>query len=270
MNRKTNIIKPLIFLIILFSLIMLGYTIFSAYMKSKTQMYVDTSSIELVQLDPPKDGDPIAVVETSLGEVRFVLYPQYSPNAVKNFTELAQSGYYDNTYVFHSESGAYSALGSTNRDGTLADGYDKERELIGRELHQNLWPLRGAVCCLTSTVDKTFFESMFGGGKYYCGSRFALINSIEMTDEIKEELLSSSGSEELAKAFAENGGVPNFSQRMTIIGQTYKGLDVVEKLANLEVYDSDDGIYKIPKEEVMIISVKIGEYSSQEEASEAQ
>lgn len=65
----------------------------------------------------------------------------------------------------------------------------------------------------------------------------------------------------LGEAFAENGGIPNFSQQMTVIGQTYEGLDVVEKLASLETENS--GIYKIPKEDIMINSVKIDEYKTE-------
>jgi hypothetical protein len=47
----------------------------------------------------------------------------------------------------------------------------------------------------------------------------------------------------------------------TVIGQTYEGLDVVEALASLETDDS--GIYKIPKDDIMINSVKIDVYKSE-------
>ena len=265
MNQKSSILKPLLIMIVIFSVSMLVYIFVSAYMKSRNSPYIDVSSIELVQLEAPEEGDPIAIVDTSLGEIRFVLYPEYAPNAVKNFTELAESGYYTDTYIFHSESGAYCGAGAPNKDGTLPDGYDKDRELVKRELSSNLWPLKGAVCCLTSTVDKSFLETLFGGGDYYCGSRLAFLNTIEMTDEEKETLKSSSGSEELADAFIEKGGIPNFSQQLTIIGQTYEGFDVMEKLSSLETYGAEDGMYKIPKEDIMIKSVTIGEYSSSEE-----
>ena len=44
------------------------------------------------QFTAPQDGDTIAVFDTSLGEVRAVLYPDAAPMAVYNFVGLARSG----------------------------------------------------------------------------------------------------------------------------------------------------------------------------------
>jgi peptidyl-prolyl cis-trans isomerase B (cyclophilin B) len=263
MERRSLIKKLCIFLLIM-SVISLAFMLVTTLLNTSDSMYIDVSTMELVQLEEPQEGDPIAIINTSLGEIRAVLYPEYSPNAVKNFTELAESGYYDNTYVFHSEAGAYSAAGSKLKDGTMPDGYDTERELVERELNQNLWPFKGAICALNTTVDGGLKEALFGGQTYYNGSRFALINTIEFDDDTKQELLDSSESQELAEAFIENGGIPNFSQQMTVIGQAYEGLDVIEELASLESDSPDDATYKIPKEDVMIISVTIGEYSEED------
>lgn len=251
--------------IIALAVVMGGLTVMLLYIQSKqnqnnTYITIDPDTMELIQLEPPKDGDPIAIVDTSLGEFRFVLYPEQSPNAVKNFVELAESGYYDNTYVFNSDSGVYSAAGSKIKTGEMPDGYDKSRELIPRELHQDLWPFKGAVCSLNTTIDRTFKERVFGGGTYFNGSRFAVINTIEFDEETQQQLMDSSENKELGQAFIDNGGIPNFSQQLTVIGQTYEGFDVVEALASLET--ENNGIYKIPKEDIMIVSVKISEYSS--------
>ncbi len=229
--------------------------------ENNTYITIDPDTMKLIQLEPPEDGDTIAVVDTTLGEFRFVLYPEQSPNAVKNFIELAQSGYYDNTYVFSSESGAYSAMGSKLKNGEMPQGYDKSRELVERELSQDLWTFKGAVCSLNTTVDRSLKEKIFGGGTYFNGSRFAVINTIEFDDDTKQALLESSDNEKLNQAFIDNGGIPNFAQQMTVIGQTYEGFDVIEALANLETEDS--GIYNIPKEDIMINSVVISEYTSE-------
>ena len=57
------------------------------------------------QFNSPADGDTIAIFDTSLGEVRAVLYPDAAPMAVYNFVGLARSGYYDNTTIWRSEYG---------------------------------------------------------------------------------------------------------------------------------------------------------------------
>lgn len=107
---------------------------------------------------------------------------------------------------------------------------------------------------------------LLGGGTYYNGTRFAVLNTIELDEDTKQELLDNSASEELGQAFVKQGGIPNLSQQMTIIGQTYEGFDVVEKLASLE--SENNGYYKIPKEDVMINSVTIAEYGDDAESGE--
>lgn len=264
-GNKTIVRSVLIFTLIMGAMAFMVMLNSSIRQNNNNYITVDPNTMELVQLDEPKEGDPIAIVDTTLGEFRFVLYPQYSPNAVKNFTDLAESGYYNGTYVFNSDSGAYSAAGAPKKDGTVDD---TSHEVVERELHENLWPFRGAVCAMTTTVDKGIKEFLFGGGTYYNGSRFAIINTIDFDEQMKSDIREVSASQALADAFIEKGGIPNFSQQMTVIGQTYKGLDVVDKLASLET--ENNGPYKIPKDDIMIISVKIDKYSNNNSGSEKQ
>ncbi|MDE6540191.1 MAG: peptidylprolyl isomerase [Ruminococcus sp.] len=257
-TKNKNFTKTLIIMIAIAGLLTLGMMILEQVRKNNdTYVAIDVDSMELVQLDGVKNGDPIAIVETTLGEIRFVLYPEYSPNAVANFTELAESGYYDNTYFYNSDSGVYSSAGSKDKTGTYPKGDKHER--IERELNQNLWSFKGAVCCATTDFDRSFKEMLIGGGTYYCGSRLNFLNTIEFTDELKEQMRQSAGSEKLTEAFIENGGIPNFAQQMTVIGQVYQGMEVVEKLASLE--SADNGYYKVPTDDIMIISVKTDIYS---------
>lgn len=260
--KKNGLLKTVLILTVVMGLLTV-ILLFTSVKQAENNTYItiDPDTMELIQLEPPKDGDPIAIVNTTLGEFRFVLYPEQSPNAVKNFTELAQSGYYNNTYVFSSESGAYSAVGSKLKNGEMPQDYDKSRELVVRELNQNLWTFRGAICSLNTTVDRSFKERVLGGGTYFNGSRFAVINSIEFDDEIKQALLEDTDNEKLGQAFIDNGGIPNFAQQMTVIGQTYEGFDVIDALSNLETESS--GIYNIPKEDIMINSIEISEYTSE-------
>lgn len=253
-------------IIALLSIAVVIITVLLIYVVAKqeannTYITINPDTMRLIQLESPKNNDPVAIVDTTLGEFRFVLYPEQSPNAVKNFVELAESGYYDGTYVFNSESGVYSSAGSRLKTGEMPEDYDKSRELVERELSQDLWTFKGAICSMTTTTERSFKEKFFGGGTYYNGSRFLIVNSINFDDETKKELLENSGNEELGQAFIEKGGIPNFAQQMTVIGQTYQGFDVIEALANLETENS--GIYKIPKEDIMINSVKIAVYEEE-------
>lgn len=262
-GNKNAVRMVLIFTLIMGIMTLMVMLSSNAKQNNSSYITVDPTTMKLVQLDPPKEGAPIAIVDTTLGEFRFVLYPQYSPNAVKNFTDLAESGYYNGTYVFDSVSGAYSSAGAPNKDGSVND---TSHEAVERELHENLWPFKGAVCSMTTSVDRGVKEFLFGGGKYFNGSRFTIINTIEFDEQMKDDIREVSESKELGEAFIKNGGIPNFSQQMTVIGQTYEGMDVVEKLASLET--SDKGSYSTPKEDILINSVEIAVYAENDEQSE--
>ena len=78
------------------------------------------------QFTTPAVGDTIAVFDTSLGEVRAVLYPDTAPMAVYNFVGLARSGYYDNTSIWRSE------YGFAVQGGVFGEGVDMAGEsLVG-------------------------------------------------------------------------------------------------------------------------------------------
>lgn len=266
MKPKGRLNRKLVAFVLILAAIMLAVTVVMLYLTTQQEennrtITVDPDTMELVQLEDVKEGDPIAIVDTSLGEFRFVLYPEYSPAAVKNFIDHAESGFYDNTYVFNSESGVYSYAGSKINSGELTEENDEAGERIERELHQNLWPFKGAICSIPTYSERSFKEKMLGGGTYYNGTRFAILNTIEFDDDMKQELLEYSESEELGQAFIDKGGIPNLAQQMTIIGQTYEGFDVVEKLASLE--SQNNGYYKIPVDDVMINSIVISEYGAE-------
>ena len=70
------------------------------------------------QFTAPGSGDIIAIFDTSLGEVRAVLYPDAAPMAVYNFVGLARSGYYDNTTIWRSEYGFAVQGGDATGTGT--------------------------------------------------------------------------------------------------------------------------------------------------------
>ena len=51
---------------------------------------------------------------------------------------------------------------------------------------------------------------------------------------------------------------------MTIIGQTYEGIEVIEALSELET--ENNGVYKLPVKDIMINSVKIDSYTSEKQS----
>ena len=144
MKPKGRINRKLLMFVLILGVLMLVMTIALLYLtlqqeENNRAITIDPDTMELVQLEPPENGDTVAIVDTSLGEFRFVLYPEYSPAAVKNFIDHAESGFYDGTYVFNSESGVYSYAGSKSRSGDMTEDNDEAGERVERELHQNFF-----------------------------------------------------------------------------------------------------------------------------------
>ena len=83
--------------------------------------YIDVDTLEFVQDQEIPEHSQIAVIDTSLGEIRAVLYPEYAPQTVAQFVRLAQEGYYDNTYIFEAKNDVYFAAGSIDSLGSLPE-----------------------------------------------------------------------------------------------------------------------------------------------------
>lgn len=264
MHKKNKVLSVLgVFLLVsaVISFIVFYFTVMAS---QQGYHYIDPDTLELVQTETIPDGAPIAVVHTSLGEFRAVLYPEYAPQTVAQFIELAESGYYDDTYIFEIKKDVYFSAGSADNDGNLPADLPEEREKVPQELHQNLWPFRGALCAMDTGSDGSAFSRLFRNETRFSGTRFLVVNSVDFTDaEFLQQFREASGSEMLADAFIARGGVPNFSQQMTVFGQTYEGFDVIEAICAAETFDTASVTgYTPPKEDIQILSVEISTYSA--------
>lgn len=221
---------------------------------------VKLDEVTLVQLEEPKEGDPAAIMHTTAGDMLFLLYPDECPLAVENFTQLAKSGYYDNTYVFRVEQDVFFSGGSPNADGSLNEGgMDLPQENVVRELTPNMWPFRGALCSLTTGSDTNFWKLLTGTQKHYNGSRFLVVDSIEMTEEITNALMEGEEDNPVAKTFAELGGIPNYSQQLTVFGQLYEGYEILDAITGAKLLGEENAMR--PAEDILITSVEIVAYS---------
>lgn len=213
----------------------------------------DFSQMELIQFDEPYEGQPLAVIETSLGTIRAVLYPEYAPNTVDNFVNRANEGFYDGKDIYALVENAFFLTGSYNEEGT--QGYTNDGNPIANEYSVNLWTFRGALCS-------------YNGQAGYGDSRFFVINNKALTEEeiaqlrsFKDENGNQKLPEELITAFIEKGSVAHFAGCYTVFGQAIDGFDVIEEICSAE---RDESTAR-PLNEIKLISVTITEYHTEEE-----
>jgi peptidyl-prolyl cis-trans isomerase B (cyclophilin B) len=228
--------------------------IISSKLDSKNN--IDYSDAKLIQYDLPSDDTPVVVYETSCGTFKAVLYEDDAPDYCKYFESLVKSGYYNGTKVFAVQDGVYFMGGSKTSDGT--DNDDTDTTECNAEKSKDLWPFYGAMAAYGN--QKSTFNSQI-----QAGSRVLFIGSIEFDDDIKEQLDSVTGNEELNDMFKTKGGVPNFSQQYTIFAQVYDGFDAYNQLLTQEVVkasedDEDTDADLRPKKDVTFDNVYLSTY----------
>lgn len=211
-------------------------------------------SMEFIQLSPPKTGDTIAVIDTDFGEVRVVLYEQYAPNTVKAFVDAANAGKYNDMPIMGVTNDVFFLTGgSENKKGQYI-GRTDDSELIANEYTPELWPFTGS---LMSYSEKEGFSDLRW---FICntdneGLTEDAINELKSNVQSREDEVERDKLTALFDKFYEIGGVFGLAGRYTVFGQTYEGLDVVEKLTRIPT-DSEGRA----SDKVMIKSVTITQY----------
>ncbi len=250
--------KKLIIIILVGVVVIFGISMVQFFMGNQTVLNLSHTEYGLTQLDEPADGQEVAIIDTSEGIIKIALYREHAPNTVEYFVNLVESGFYDDNYFYNIEpTGGFFLFGTNKADGVvigedevLAEGeaevegkfpqeyYDAEHAVNENEFSTELWPFKGSF--LSVGLD---YE---GTGAFLCA-----VNTIEYTEEVKTAILEAEDEEgnpinpELAQAFFDNGGIPQYAGVFTVFAQTYEGMDVLEKISTMSLEDSDLKINKI-------------------------
>lgn len=216
------------------------------------------------QLDGPKEGQEVAVVDTSMGTFKFALYRDNCPDTVDYFVNLVNDGFYDGKFVYAVSKDSYMMFGTTKSDGVIIkkdevikegetdekrkytqEAYDIENKKNKNEINTKMWPFKGAVMSMGPDVK--------GTGAFIC-----IFDSAEFTDrQIKDLKKGDKINKELVDKFIEVGGYPQYSQSYTYFGQVYEGMDVYENIINAKTKSKSTQ----PAKDIVINSIKIEKYA---------
>lgn len=209
-------------------------------------------NMRFVQFDPPKEGQTEAVIETTKGTIKAVLYEEYAPNTVKNFVNRVNEGYYDGKEIYAVVDKAFFMSGACNdqyNQGVTDDG-----QLVANEYTPDLWTFKGAICSYSGTPG-------------YSDSRFFIVNNKAPTEEEVTQLKNMTNKDgarimpdEVIDAFVENEGVVHIAGCYTVFAQTIEGFEVIEAICEVPV-DENSGK---PTEELRINKITLTEYNSAE------
>ena len=204
------------------------------------KLNVDTDEI---QLQKPEKGDKVAVVETSEGTIKFLLFEEYAPKAVFNFITLAKNGYYDGT-VFHRTIAGFCVQGGSP-DGTATGGTSCWGLEFEDEFSDHLHHYSGAV-------------SMANHGDDTNGSQFFFVTSpiADLKDSVRDAMRDNGWREDVVDAYVDAGGLPQLDYRYTVFGQIYEGLNVAYKISRSETDENDRPVKDVVVESVTIETIE--------------
>lgn len=185
-------------------------------------------------------GDIIAVMKTTLGDIKILLFPDAAPKAVENFTTHAKNGYYTGI-IFHRVIPDFMIQGGdptgTGRGGESIWGRSFEDE-FSVDYHN----IRGAL-------------SMANAGPGTNGSQFFIVQAKEVDSGLVSQMeqLSDRGfPTECVEDYKTLGGTPWLDFKHTVFGQVVEGMDVVDSIATVKTGFADK-----PVEDVVILGIEI-------------
>lgn len=164
---------------------------------------------------PPQSGEPVAVLNTNKGVIKIKFFPQYAPETVKNFTELAKKGFFDGL-TFHKVIPDFMIQGG-DPEGTGLGGetYKGPDTTLPGEVSKELSHIHGAV----SMANK-------GGDPNTASSQFFIVQN--------------------------KNGAKSLDGDYTVFGQAFEGLDVVDVIANVPRDGNDKPKQAVIMEKVTI------------------
>lgn len=190
---------------------------------------------ELLQFKESYDvNTPVVVMQTNMGDITIVLFPEVAPKAVENFITHAKDGYY-NGMIFHRvindfmiQSGDPNGIG-TGGDSIWGAPFEDE-------FSDQLYNFRGAL-------------SMANSGPNTNGSQFFIVQ----TNSAQQ--IPSSYNQTAIDKYNEVGGTPYLDGVHTVFGQVIQGMEVVDSIAAVETDQNDK-----PVQDVVINNVVVTTY----------
>ena len=194
-------------------------------------------------------GETHAVIQTSMGDVEIMLYPETATHR-DNFVKLAEEGFYNGTLFHRVIPGFMVQAGDPESKGAPADqglglggpGYELDAEIGAPHL-------RGAVAA-ARTPDNVNPERRSSGSQFYIVT--GELQSDNWLDNV-ERRKNIKYSEAQREAYKSIGGRPDLDQDYTVFGEVVSGMDVVERIAEVPT----SGPYNRPAEDVVIENVII-------------
>lgn len=195
------------------------------------------------QTDLANYNGTVATIHTNLGDLTVKLFDDVAPKTVKNFVELAETGYYDGV-IFHRIIRDFMIQGG-DPTGTGMGGASIYGEKFEDEFSDKAFNIRGAL-------------SMANAGPNTNGSQFFIVENQNLPYD-KSALVKGGWPEEIAELYLE-GGTPHLDGRHTVFGQLLDAasFETLDRIAKAQTGAQDK-----PKDAIEMISIELEKKSDE-------
>ena len=193
----------------------------------------------LPQFNNPSEDSEVAIIHTTLGDIKVMFFPEYAPKAVENFLTHAKEGYYDGISFHRVIDGFMIQGGDPNGDGT--GGESIWGDVFENEVSDQLYNFYGALAMANAGPDTN-------------GSQFFIVQAKSVDPRLISQMrnMSDSFPAETVAGYESVGGTPHLDFRHTVFGQVYDGMVVVDAIAAVKTGRND-----MPVEDVLISSIDV-------------
>ncbi|MGF9977779.1 peptidylprolyl isomerase [Viridibacillus arvi] len=184
-----------------------------------------------------QSNEALVEMKTTLGPIKIKLFPEHAPKTVQNFLTHSENGYYDGI-IFHRIIKDFMIQGG-DPTGTGMGGESIYGSTFEDEFSNDLFNIRGAL-------------SMANAGPGTNGSQFFIVQMPSVPANMIGQMKDAGYPEEIIAAYTENGGTPWLDHKHTVFGQVVEGMDIVDKMADVEKDMRDK-----PLEDISIQSIEV-------------
>ncbi|MEG2353591.1 MAG: peptidylprolyl isomerase [Clostridium sp.] len=199
----------------------------------------------LIQFEAPEKGEEIAVISTSEGDIKIRLFPELAPKTIENFKGLINKGYY-NGVIFHRVIKDFMIQGG-DPDGTGKGGESIWGKPFENEVDPSIRHFKGALSMANTGAPSTN------------GSQFFIVQNSKIDEKLLSQMKDIEKSDPgnfpdiIVNKYAETGGTPHLDGKHSVFGQVFEGMDIVDKIANIEVDEKDKPVTDVVIKKAEII-----------------
>lgn len=203
----------------------------SCVSKPDTEQITNGNLTEVLSRYGKENPETEVLIETDFGNMRIRLYED-TPLHRANFVKLIKEGHYE-------EGEFYRIFYQFMIQG--GDFDDQLDYMIPAEFNTKYIHKKGALSMARQDEDNPDLKSSSTEFFIVHGARYA---DYQVQTEI--ENLGLTLTDEQKKIYMTEGGYMSLDQKYTVFGEVVEGLEVIDKIASVKVYNEDKPLKKIP------------------------